>query len=188
MSTCTDTIVTENLDFCANAENMPGVSSINIFACRVTDFTSIAALPALGDATSLEEAATIVGPHTFEGTKGFFKISILPETGMVESPSEGEKGSKSVTNTFSGTLPGLSARNKGFIRKYQNVPMIFIIPQLNGDKVQLGSELSPAYLSESTPTTGAKAGDVVGIPIKFTDTAFCPAPVYTGVITEFTPA
>ena len=184
----TDTIVTDNLDFCANAENVPGVSPINIFACPVSEFETIIALPAKDAVTSLEEAATIAGPHTFATGKGFFKISVLPETGMVESAAEGEKGSKSITNTFSGTLPNITAKSKGFIRKYQNVPMIFIIPQLNGDKVQLGSETSPAFMTEATPSTGAAAGDVVGIPVKFADVQGCPAPVYTGTITEFTPA
>ena len=184
----TDTIVTDNLDFCANAENVPGVSPIDVFACPVADFDAIIALPGKDVATSLEAAATITGPHTFSGGNGFFKIGILPETGMVESAAEGEKGSKSITNTFSGTLPNISAKSKGFVRKYQNVPMIFIIPQLNGDNVQLGSAKSPAFLTEATPSTGAKAGDVVGIPVKFADVQGCPAPVYTGVITEFTPA
>ena len=184
----TDTIVTDNLDFCANAENVPGVSPMDIFACPVSEFLSIIELPAKDVATSLEAAATITGPHTFDTGKGFFKISILPETGMVESAAEGEKGSKSFTNSFGGTLPNISAKSKGFLRKYQNVPMIFIVPQLNGDNVQLGSKKSPAFMTEATPSTGAKAGDVVGIPVKFADVQGCPAPVYTGTITEFTPA
>ena len=96
----TDTIVTDNLDFCANAENVPGVSPIDVFACPVAEFDSIIALPGKDVATSLEAAATITGPHTFSGGNGFFKIGILPETGMVESAAEGEKGSKSITNTF----------------------------------------------------------------------------------------
>ena len=184
----TDTINTENLDFCANAENVPGVSPIGVFACPVADFDTIAALPAKDAVTTLEAAATIPGPHTFSATKGFFKIAVLPNTGMVESAAEGEKGSKSFTNSFSGTLPNISAKSKGFLRKYQNVPMIFIVPQLNGDNVQLGSATSPAFLTEGTPSTGAKAGDVVGIPVKFSDVQGCPAPIYTGTITEFTPA
>ena len=43
-------------------------------------------------------------------------------------------------------------------------------------------------MTEATPSTGTKAGDLVGIPVKFADVQGCPAPDYTGTITEFTPA
>lgn len=185
---CADTIVTENIDFCPDAELAAGVSSVQIWACRVVDFLTIIGLPSLATATSLAEAATIVGPHLFEAGKGFFKINVLPDTGMVDFANEGEKGNKSNSNSFGGTLPGNSPRNLGFIRKYQNVGMIFIVTELTGQMRQIGSEISPAYLTEAPGTTGQKSGDVNGIPVKFTDTQSSPAPVYTGIVTEFTPA
>jgi len=185
---CTDTIVTENMDFCADQENAAGISPVEIYAARVIDFDAIIKPLALGVAVSLEEAGSITGPHTFTAPKGFFKISILPDTGSVETANEGEKGAKTNTNSFSGTIPGNSARNIGFIRKYQNVGMIFLVKQINGDVRQIGSEDSPAYLSEASGSTGLKAGDINGIPVKFTDVQAYPAPVYTGAITEFTPA
>lgn len=185
---CTDTIVTDNLDYCADTENPAGVSPVEIFAARVSDFDTIIAPPALGVATTLEEAATITGPHTFTAPKGFFKIAILPDTGLVETANEGEKGSKSNTNSFSGTLPGTGAKVAGFIRKYQNVGMIFLVTQINGDIKQIGSKISPAYLSEASGSSGQKVGDVHGTPVKFSDVQAYPAPVYTGAITEFTPA
>jgi len=184
---CADTIITENIDFCPDQETAPGVSSVEIFAARVSDFTAIIEPPKLGVATSLDAAATIVGPHTFPVGQGFFKINILPDTGLVESANEGERGNKSNTNTFSGTLPGVSARNKGFIRKYQNVGMIFLVTQINGDIVQIGSRISPAFLIDASATSGQKVGDLNGIPVKFADAQAYQAPVYTGVITEFTP-
>jgi len=187
MPTCSDTIVTENIDFCADQENAAGVSPVEIYAVRVSDCLTIAEPPALGTATSLAAAATIATAHTFAVGKGFFKINILPETGVVETTNEGEKGAKTNTNTFGGTLPGVNARNLGFIRKYQNVGMIFIVTQINGDKRQIGSKNSPAYLTEAPGTTGIKAGDINGIPVKFTDVQMYPAPIYASTITEFTP-
>jgi hypothetical protein len=185
---CNETIVTENMDYCPDQENAAGVSPVEIYAAKVADFLSIKKPPALNVATSLAEAATIVGPHTFTPPKGFFKINVLPETGNVETANEGEKGSKTNRNSFAGTLPGVNARNKGFIRKYQNVGMIFLVTDVNGIIHQIGSEVSPAYMTEATPNTGQKAGDVNGIPVKFEDVQAYPAPVYTGTITEFTPA
>lgn len=188
MADCSDTIVTENMDYCPDTETAAGISPVEVYAARVSDFESIAPIPALGAATSLTEAATITGPHTFAVGKGFFKISTLPETGLVETANEGEKGSKTNKNSYAATLPGNTARNRGFIRKYQNVGMIFIVKTIDGQQVQIGSKVSPAYLIEATPSFGQKAGDVNGIPIKFEDVQAYPAPNYEGVITEFTPA
>ena len=187
MAECVDTIVTENMDFCADQENPAGVSPVEIFACRVKDFETIGAPAALNVATTLEEAGTISDPHTFTGDNGFFKISILPDTGLVETANQGEKGSKTNSNSFGGTLPGTGAKVTGFVRKYQNVGMIFLVTQINGEVKQIGSKISPAYLSEASGNSGIKPGDVQGTPVKFTDVQAYPAPVYTGAITEFTP-
>lgn len=184
---CTDTIALENIEYCPEEEIAAGISPTEIFACPVSKFTTIAEPPALNVATTLAEAATISDPHTFTGDDGFFKINILPETGMVDSENQGEKGNKTNVNNFSGTLPGITARNLGLIRKYQNVGMIFIVTQIDGKKRQLGSKNSPAYLSEASASTGQKPGDINGIPVKFSDVQAFQAPIYTGVITEFTP-
>jgi len=188
MSNCVETIITENLEFCADNEVVAGISPVAIYACPVKDFTEIQKPKALNVAVSLEEAGTIDGSHTFTAPKGFFKIDILPDTGLVESANEGEKGAKSNTNSFSGTLAGTDAKKVGFIRKYQNQPMIFIVTENDGTKKQIGSEVSPAYMSEGSQNSGQKAGDVKGTVVKFTDVQAYPAPVYTGTITEFTPA
>jgi hypothetical protein len=184
---CTDTIVTDNIDYCPEDENPSGVSPVEIYAARVSDFENLIAPPLLSVATTLADAATIAGPHTFPTGKGFFKINILPDTGLVETANEGEKGSKSNANSFAGTLPGTGAKVGGFIRKYQNVGMVFLVTQVNGDIKQIGSKISPAYLSEASGSTGQAVGDVHGTPIRFTDVQAYPAPVYTGAITEFTP-
>lgn len=188
MANCTDTIVTDNLDFCFDDENSAGISPVEIYAAPVADFDTIIAPPKKSVATSLEEAGTITGPHTFTAPKGFFKINILPDTGEVTTTGEGDKGMRTNRNAFAGTLYGNSAKVKGFIRKYQNTGMIFLVTDLNGVIHQIGSEISPAYLSENNHTTGLKSGDVSGVPVKFEDTQAYPAPVYTGAITEFTPA
>lgn len=185
---CVDTIVTENLDYCVDLETVAGISPTEIYCARVSDFETIVALPALDVATTLEEAGTIAGPHTFPAGKGFFKIGILSETGLVENANEGEKGSKSNRNSFSGTLPGTSATVAGFIRKYQNQPMIFLVSQVDGVIKQIGSKASPAFLSEASGSSGQKIGDVNGTPVKFEAVNVCPPPTYTGAITEFTPA
>ena len=183
---CTETIALEHIDYCPADEIAAGTTTTEIYAAPLSEFLAIIAPPALNVATTLSEAATIVGPHTFTSPAGFIKLNILPDTGNVESPMVGEKGSKSFANSFGGTLPGTSARNLGFGRKYKNVPMIFLVKQNNGDIRQIGSETRGAYFEEFTPASGAKPEDVNGIPFKITDVQAYPAPVYTGTITEAT--
>lgn len=185
---CTKSIVDENLDYCPTDEIAAGVSPVNIYGAFISDFDAIQELPALNVATSLAEAATIDTAHTFLTNKGFHKLNVLPDTGLVESVLVGEKGSKSVINSFAGTLPGTSARNKGYGRLVKNQGMIFLVTQINGDVVQIGSKNSPAYFEEYAPASGAKPEDVNGVPFKISAVDVCPAPVYTGTITEFTPA
>lgn len=185
---CTDSIVDENLDFCPTDEQVGGTSNTQIWYCAHRDFTTIAEPPALDVAVSYEEAATIATAHTFTAPKGFKKLEVLPDTGVVESAIEGETGSKSVSNSFGGTLPGVSARNAGWFRKHKNLGMIFIVTERNGVKKQIGSKVNPAYISEASASSGLKSADVNGIPFKITDVQAYLAPVYAAVVTEFTPA
>ena len=187
MASCKEPIIVENIDFCPIDETASGTSEVEIYGAYIQDFKSIAAPPKLADANTFAEAATIKGSHEFKEGRGFFKISILPDTGMIESAIAGEKGSKSFTNSFSGTIPGTSARNIGFARYSKNAPMIFVIAQTDGLYKQIGSQVKPAYLEDYTATSGAKAEDVHGITFKISDVQAYLAPLYLGTLTEFTP-
>lgn len=188
MSNTADTIVTENITYCSTDDVLPGIANSEIYICPINDFTTFATPKATSVAISLEEAGSITDSHTFTAPKGFFKIDVLPETGVVEFINEGEKGAKSNTNSFAFTLAGTGKRNVGFIRKYQNRRLIILVKEKDGDIKQIGSELSPAYLTEASGTSGQKSGDVKGITMKFSDIQAFPSPVYEGTITEFTPA
>ncbi len=183
MSTCTNNIADENIDFCPNDEIASGVSETEIYGARISDFEEIKTIPALSAASTFAEAATISETHTFKAGKGFHKLNILPDTGNVESQSVGNKGAKSVNNRFSGTLPGTSARNKGYHRAVKNAGMIFIVKTRTGENVQIGSLAGPAYFEEFTPNTGTAPEDVNGIPFVISAIDKVAAPVYTGTIT-----
>lgn len=185
---CTDSIVDENLDYCPTDEVAAGVSEVEIYGAFIDDFETIQEPTDLATATSYAEAATIDTAHTFQTGKGFFKMNILPDTGNVESPLVGPKGSKSYNNIFTGTLPGVTARNIGFGRKAKNAPMIWLVKQTNGDIRQIGSKTKPAYFEEYNANTGTTAEDVNGIPFNIQDTQPYAAPIYNSTITEFTPA
>lgn len=187
MSTCTNNIADENIDYCPNDEIAAGVNEVEIYGAYVSDFDVIQSVPALDAATTLEGAAIISETHTFKTDKGFHKLNVLPDTGNVESPLIGNKGSKSVNNRFSGTLPGTSARNKGYGRLVKNAPMVYLVKVRTGEFVQIGGVNGAAYFEEYGPNTGTAPEDVNGTPFVISAIDVVAAPVYTGTITEFTP-
>ena len=182
---CTDVIPLENLDFCPTDEVAPGVSEVGVFAAAISDFETIAKPADLKTGTTLESIASVEAAHVFKLDRGFHKVYVNPDTGIVDTAQVGEKGNISFQNSFSGALQGTSAKVAGYLRTYKNTPMIFIVKEKNGDVKQIGSELSPAYLSETTGTSGSKPGDVKATTVKFMDTQNYPAPQYDGAIQEF---
>lgn len=185
MAECEDVIPLENIESCPTDEVNPGVSEVGIYAAAVTDFDKIEEPANLKDGTDLADVATIKESHEFSEDRGFHKVQITSESGMVETENGGEKGNISYLNSVTGALQGTGPKNAGWLRKYKNTPMIFIVKEKNGDVKQIGSELSPAYLIELAGTSGQAAGDVKNMVFKFQDSQNYPAPEYDGTIEEF---
>ncbi|MBT0607634.1 hypothetical protein [Aequorivita echinoideorum] len=185
MAECVDPIPLENLDFCPTIEVAAGVSETGVYGAAVSDFETIVAPPNIADGTDLDSIGTIATAHTFKEGRGFHKIYINPDTGLIESTHAGEKGNLSIGNSLTGALPGTGPKVVGYVRKYKNMPMIFIVKEKDGAVRQLGSALSPAYMSEITATSGQKAGDPKTTTIKITDTLAYMAPHYAATIEEF---
>lgn len=188
MSDCTDPIPLENLSFCATDEIAPGVSETGVYVAAISDFDSIKKPPAIADGSSLTDIATISETHTFIGDKGFHKLYINPNSGFVETGQSGEKGNLSLENSITGQLQGTGAKIAGWVRKYKNTPLIAIVKERDGKIKQIGSELSPAYISELSGNSGQNPGDVKSTTVKISDTQPYMAPEYGGTITEFTPS
>jgi|SRR5690606_602344 len=187
---CTDTIVTENLEYCPSDEIASGVSETGVYACPYADFLTIGAPPKLNIATSLDEAGSISAEdsHTFEEGKGFHKLMVKPDTGNVVSTSQGSKGNISFENKFTAAIPGATKKTVGWVRKHKGLPMIFIVIEKDGTQRQIGSKLSPAYMNTDTAyASGAAPGDDKITTVSFSDVQPYIAPVYEGTITEFTP-
>ncbi len=187
MPNCEDTIPLENVEFCPTDEIAAGVSETGVYGASIYDFApgGIKKPADLETATSLEAAGTIADSHIFKEGRGFHKIYINPDTGMVDSAHAGEKGNLSLTNSLTGSLQGTGAKIVGYTRKYKNTPMIYIVKEKNGDVKQIGSELVPAYMSEIAGTSGQKPGDVKATTVKISDTQPYMAPHYAGTIQEF---
>ncbi len=185
MAACTDVIPIENLDSCPSDEVVAGISEVGVYGSPVRDFLTIEAPADLSTATDNESLAKIVAAHVFKTGKGFHKVDFIPFTGMVDSAQVGEAGNLSFQNSLTGGIKGTNAKVAGYLRRYKNEAMIYVVKEKNGDIKQIGSELSPAYISEVTATSGAKAGDVKSTTVKIMDTQSYMAPNYGGAITEF---
>ena len=133
----------------------------------------------------MEEAATIAAAHVFKADRGFHKVYINPDSGLVETAQVGEKGNLSFQNSLTGALQGTGAKTAGWLRKYKNTPLIAVVKEKNGNIKQIGSELVPAYINEVTGTSGQAPGDSKNTQVIIRDTQNYPAPEYAGTITEF---
>lgn len=187
MAECTDPIPLENLDYCQTDELLPGVVETEVYAALTDDFETIAYTPKYSEGTDLASLGTISEAHTFVSDKGFHRVRVRVDTGLVDGAQVGSKATLNIQNNFTGVIPSTDAAAVGWVRKHLNRPMIIIVKERSGKLKQLGSANSPAYMLEVTPTSGAAPGDAKGITVKFTDTQLHPAPVFEGTITEFTP-
>lgn len=185
MADCLDPIPTENLDACFRDEVLPGVVETDIYAALVDDFTTIEYVPDYSAGTDQTSLGTISVAHTFPTGKGFHKLKLRVDTGMVDGAQLGEKGVLTVQNNLTGIIPSTGAAMVGWVRKHVNRPMIFLVRERSGQLKQLGSKNSPAYMTEITPTSGTKPGEAKGTTLKFSDTQMHPAPIYGATITEF---
>ncbi|SDS12663.1 hypothetical protein SAMN04487764_1514 [Gillisia sp. Hel1_33_143] len=182
---CEDVIPIENLDSCPQDEVVAGISEVGVFGSPIKDFLSIAKPKDLKTALTNEELATIAEAHTFKEGKGFHRVDFIPFSGSVDSVQVGEVGSISMENSLGAAVKGTNARVAGYMRRYTNVPMLYIIKEKNGDVKQIGSELSPAYIAEVGATSGKKPGEAKQTVIKIKDTQAYMAPNYAGTIQEF---
>lgn len=182
---CEDVIPLENLDYCPTLEVSAGVSETGVYAASIYDFEEIKKVPSLDAAASLTAAGTIADSHVFKAGRGFHKVYINPDSGMIDSAHAGEKGNLTIGNSLTGSLPGTGARVVGWSRKYKNMPMIYIVKEKDGSVRQLGTEDSPAYMSELAATSGQKAGDAKQTTVKISDTLPYMAPHYAGTMQIF---
>ena len=185
MGNCIDTIPIENLDSCPSDETVAGIMEVGVYGAPVRDFVSIEKPSSFETALDNEGLATIVAAHIFKLDKGFHKLDFIPFTGMVESVQIGEAGNLSFQNSIAGQIKGTNARVAGYFRRYKNEAMIYVVKEKNGDIKQLGSELSPAYITEVAATSGAKAGDLKSTTVKILDSQSYMAPNYGGAIQEW---
>lgn len=180
---CFDTIPVEDLDACINSEVQAGVSEVGV---RYAVHPQIVNFPMplnFGDPLySYDTAIAVTTDITFQATKGFGKINIMPDSGEVKVDLVGNKGNKKTKSTFAFSVSGNDKKTLGFLRTHKNTPMLFCVPERDGQKRLIGDKFNPAYIVEGAGTTG-KGGEDDKL-INFSFESYCVPIVYSGAIQE----
>ncbi len=138
------------------ADNMPGVG------------TTIWGIPK-GDLATIQvpgaDGVTISSAHIPKSGKGFYGVYNSLESGELKSSMKGGIDGRYQEQSFEGFIPGIRAEVLSMLRKAQNVEMIWIVETANGQKIQLGDRIYPAYISVETGTGKAGGDEVSGCKI-----------------------
>jgi hypothetical protein len=180
---CFDELPIENLDACINGEVQAGISEVDI---RYAIHPQIATFPMplnFGEVGySYETAVEVSADIVFNAGKGFGKISIMPDSGEVKVDLVGNKGNKKTKSSLSFDVAGNDKKLLGFLRTHKNTPMLFCVPERDGQKRLIGDRYNAAYVVEAPATTGKGGED--DKKVSFTFESFCVPIVYSGTIQE----
>lgn len=181
---CFDNTPLEHIDAC-NAELVSGIAEAEVYAAIASHIDADQVPPAIDTANAtLSDLATISADITMVSGKGFFKLAVQSETGEIKDELVGNKGNKKVKSTFDFFVANTDAQNIGFIRRFKNIPMVFLVKEKSGRVRKLGSKSVPIFMEAANMTTGKGAEDDTGMQITLSVVSSMPAPVYTGAIAQ----
>lgn len=124
-----------------------------ILVADVSDFTTIKGLKTT---TNPGDTVTIDGSHVFAANKGFAKIYITPNTGILKLGNIGARDKRSKKPVYEGEMPGTDPIAIEAARHLKNRDVIVLVPLASlpaGSYAQVGSEDFPAELSDDYDST-----------------------------------
>lgn len=183
---CFENVENESLDACLNLEIQAGVSEIGIKYAFHKDITTFPMPKNIGEVGyNFESAVEVNDPILFAAGKGFGEILIQANTGELMADLVGNIGNKKHKSAFSFQVAGNNKKTLGFLRTCKNIPMVFAVPERDGQVRLVGDKNNAAYISEGKATTGKGGEDDKNF--TFTVEAFSLPIVYSGALT-LTPA
>jgi hypothetical protein len=186
MPGCFDEIINEDLKACINQELQAGISEVGVKYAPHDQITTFPMPLNPGDVGyNYETAVTVTDPIVFEAGKGFAEIMVQADMGEVKTSVVGNKGNKKHKQSFDFYVPGNSKKLLGFLRTMKNRPMVFCVPERDGQKRLIGDKFNPAYMSEVEGTTGKGGEDNKGV--QFTIESYGLPIVYEGTLQMHTP-
>jgi len=179
MAGCFDEVPVENLDACINSEVQAGVSEVGVKYAVHPQIITFPMPKNFGDVGyTYETAVAVADPIVFQATKGWGTINIMPDSGEVKVDLVGNKGNKKTKSTLSFSVAGNDKKLLGFLRTHKNTPMVFSVPERDGQNRLIGDKFNAAYIVEAPGTTG-KGGEDDKM-VSFTLESFCVPIVYSG--------
>lgn len=132
--------------------------------------------------TSLEELCVLLGNYSLATGKNFMEVTVPPETMQINPESQGEHvGAKSFKSKGEIFIPGFSKVSAAIARLLNNSYGVLIIPQEDGTRIALGSELHPLKFIPKGKS-GVKTLDAKGFTFEFEFDSFLPIAYYEGEI------
>lgn len=180
---CFDDLPVEDLDACINNEVQAGISEVGVRYAIHPQILNFPMPKNYGEVGyTYETAVAVTTDITFQAGKGFGKIVVMPDTGEVMCDLVGNKGNKKTKSAFAFAVSGNDKKTLGFMRTHKNTPMLFLVPERDGQKRLVGDKFNAAYIVEGKSTTG-KGGEDDKL-VNFTIESFCVPIVYSGLIQE----
>ena len=183
---CFENIPVEDIEACINAEVPSGISEVNLKYAVHSDITTFPVPLAIGAVGYTYAKANVIDDDiVFTAGKGFGKIKVQVNTGELTFEGVGSVGNMKQKSALAFYVPSNDAQLLGFIRTRLNTPMVFAVPERDGQNRLLGDKFNPAYITEIKGTTGKTGEDDKGV--QFTVTSHAIPLIYTGAIQEFVP-
>ncbi len=164
MANCFENVPHENIDNCPNQEISAGIST-RLFYTPADNVTMT--IPSSGSATALEDVVKLgADAITFKEGKAWKFIDVQMDEGELKAPLVGNIGNKKSKTELEAFIPGVKAKNLGFLSLYKNIPMIFGVIDTNNNKWVVGTTVNAAYIDTGDTTTGKKFEDNAGTTLK----------------------
>ncbi|MGD1319538.1 hypothetical protein [Chryseobacterium sp. 2R14A] len=160
MADCFDDINLENVNHCPNDETVAGLSTTLYYipAPHITTFTKPA------KTAKYDVAATILSTGLVADTgKGWKKIDVQVDKNQLTNLQIGSKGNLKLRGQLDVFIPGFKKALVGFQRAHLNTPMIFGIPDSEGQMWIIGTPDSPAYFASMSLASGTNSEEDSGI-------------------------
>lgn len=167
---CIMELVSENLLNCPNEELTSGLSEVSLFYAPTAHIKKLQLPAQSGELADIVKITSDI--ETYELNK-FGRINALVNENELTSSITGNAGVKKDSTSLVFYLPGMKDVNKGFVKRYKNVPMTFIAVDRAGVKHVIGTMLNPAYMDTADGTTGRTTEDNTGYAITVTAASFC---------------
>jgi len=174
---CFDQFEPEDILNCPNTETDAGLVESSIYYALSCDVQTLEVPPLEG---SFEEAGCLSTDIEMKAGKGFGVIQALVDKNNFTGSLTGNKGQKKTSAQLVFYLPGITAKNLGFIRKFKNVPLVCVVKLRSGNKIVVGNLQKPAYFDSVETASGSTDEDEIGSTVTLITGA--PLLEYTGSI------